>query len=33
MELNTKLNELVAREVGIDLGGHLPGDPATWTAT
>jgi arylsulfatase A-like enzyme len=33
MQMNTKLNELVAREVGTDLGSHLPGDPATWTAT
>ncbi len=32
MEMNTKLNQLVAREVGTDLGAHLPGDPTTWSS-
>lgn len=33
MAMNAKLNQLVTQEVGIDLGAHMPGDPATWTAT
>jgi arylsulfatase len=33
MAMNAKLNQLVALEVGTDLGAHMPGDPATWTAT
>ena len=33
MAMNAKLNQLVTQEVGTDLGAHMPGDPATWTAT
>lgn len=30
--LNDRLNNLIEKEVGIDLGSHLPGSPETWTS-
>jgi arylsulfatase len=32
LEINTKLNDLIKREVGEDLGGHMPGDPKIWSS-
>ena len=32
LELNARLNDLIEREVGVDLGGHLPGDHNIWTS-
>ena len=32
MELNDRLNALIEREVGEDLGAHMPGDPSIWTS-
>lgn len=32
LELNDRLNKLVEREVGVDLGDLLPGDPSIWTS-
>lgn len=32
LNLNNRLNKLVEREVGVDLGELLPGDPSTWTS-
>ncbi|HRW30719.1 MAG TPA: sulfatase-like hydrolase/transferase, partial [Emcibacteraceae bacterium] len=32
LALNTRLNDLIEREVGIDLGGHLPGNHNIWTS-
>lgn len=31
IELNNRLNRLIEKEVGIDLGDHLPGDAGLWT--
>ena len=33
MALNTKLNALIDREVGLDDGSYMPGDPALWRRT
>ncbi len=32
MDLNNRLNKLIEKEVGVDLGSFLPGDPKTWTS-
>lgn len=32
MELNDRLNKLIEREVGDDLGAHMPGDQGIWTS-
>ena len=32
MTLNVRLNNLIEREVGVDLGGHMPGDANIWTS-
>jgi arylsulfatase len=31
IDLNDRLNKLIEKEVGVDLGSFLPGDPKTWT--
>lgn len=33
MSMNDKLNALIEREVGVDDGSYLPGDPAYWTSS
>ena len=30
MTMNRKLNQVIAREVGVDDGSYLPGDPLFW---
>ena len=32
IELNERLNKLIEREVGIDLGSHMPGDAKIWSS-
>jgi hypothetical protein len=30
LALNVRLNELISREVGVDDGSHMPGNPERW---